>query len=250
MNDDIRSTLATAVGEPPPLGFTSAGVIRTARRHRVRRRIGGAAAAVTALVAVTGSVLAGVAASRPAEHRAIGSLTTGPAAHPPGALTQRELAARMDRAVRAAAPARLGLIRREVRWLERVVDPGNASAALWRAQYFINRENGSHFNVATNEPPPTGQQASCAVERTDDTDCRETTARDGTRLVIVTVHTELWVIHGVQNVRADGTETAAYVMYPPGQHAPATDAELIRVATDPALHYVRPGDAGPPPSRR
>jgi hypothetical protein len=249
MNDDIRSTLATAVGTPPPLGFTSAGLIDGARRRRARRRVTGAAVAV---LAVAGGVLAApLALQSPGP---AGSVMTASGAHPPGS-TQRELAARMDRAVRAAAPARLTLIRREVRWLEREVDATGTAAALWRAQYWVGAAEGPRLNVATNERPPAGQQLSCALAGQDALSCRESTAPDGTKLVILTVsaggdRADPLLLHGVQNIRRDGTEAAAYVMFLRSQRIPLTDAQLIRVATDPAIHYLRPSDAGPPPSGR
>jgi hypothetical protein len=247
MNDDIRSTLATAVGSPPPLGFTSATVVQSARRHRTRRRFAGAGAAVVGVVAVTGGVFATV----PAGHHPGpgGSPAISSAAHPPGQ-TKRELATQLDNAVHAAAPANLNLIRREVTWLERTVAPDVPGPALWRAQYWIDQVDGSRFNVATNERPPANQRTSCATEGDGALDCHETTAADGTKLVIITIRAGNVFLHGVQNIRRDGTEAAAYVLYPHTRRAPVTDAQLTRVATDHAIHYTRPSDVRPPPAAR
>jgi hypothetical protein len=246
MNEDIRSALTTAVRGAPPLGFTSAEVIRTARGRRARRRVAGVAGTALAVAATVTTVLAALPATRPTA-----TTTTTAAATRPGP-TQRELAARLDHAVRAAVPPRLKLLPREVRWLERQIDANGVSAALWRAMYLVGSTDGPKLNVAATEPPPAGQEASCARESEAIT-CAESTAPDGSRLVTLTVSAggdpaDPLLLHGVQNARLDGTEVAAYVIAPRSAGFPLTDAQLTRIATDRAIRYQRPSDVGPPPN--
>jgi hypothetical protein len=238
MNDhDIRSALGAAVHEAPPVRFTSAALVHAGRTRRRRRRV--TAAAVGAALGIAALVAVPVA-------------TGGHRATPPA--TQRDLADRLDTAVRAATPGGAALAQRRVAWTERELVTAEVTVpASWSAIYSVTAAtHWPEVSVAAIERWSVND--TFCTQRPTTTRCERTVEPDGSVLVSYEMPTyaskeEQLLERGVDHYRVDGSQVGVseFVLVSAPRY-PLTVAQLAAIATDPDIAYHRPSDAPPAPT--